>query len=217
MKRAIRAGVALLVMLLPGSLGAQGLTIDHKAIGCIVAEKYPKLNACFSPASQVARARVYFRAEEGPPNWYYVEMKTDAPCHAGVLPKPRKELIGKKIQYYVNAFDQKFAENRTVDNEALVVKSESECQKDTPAAPFATSAPGAVFPAVPAGFAAAGIGGAAGAAIAGGAAVGGGGGAPATPGRAHFPSPPPPPGSPPPPAPPAPATPTTTTQPPTPL
>src|SRR5258708_20050983 len=84
-------------------------------------------------------------------------MKSDAPCHAGVLPKPRKELIGKKIQYYVNAFDQKFVENRTVDNEALVVKSESECKKDTPAAPFA-SGPGAVFPAVPAGFAAAGIG-----------------------------------------------------------
>src|SRR5258708_15583944 len=125
-------------------------------------------------------------------------MKTAAPCHAGVLPKPRKELIGKKIQYYVNAFDQKFAENRTVDNEALVVKSESECQKDTPAAPFATSAPGAVFPAVPAGFAAAGIGGAAVAAIAGGAAVVGGGGALAPPGHDPSPSPAPPPPSPPP-------------------
>jgi len=180
MKRATVNGVALLLMLLPGSLRAQGLTIDHKAIGCIVAEKYPKMNACFSPAGQVARARVYFRAEEGPPNWYYVEMKADAPCHAGVLPKPRKELIGKKIQYYVDAFDQKFLENRTVDNEALVVKSESECQKDTPVAPFASSAPGAVFPAVPAGFAAAGIGTATVLAAVGGAAVVGGGVALAT-------------------------------------
>src|SRR5258708_14958638 len=108
-------------------------------------------------------------------------MKSDAPCHAGVLPKPRKELIGKKIQYYVNAFDQKFVENRTVDNEALVVKSESECKKDTPVAPFATSAPGAVFPAVPAGFAAAGIGAGTLAAAAGGAAGGGAGGCPAPP------------------------------------
>src|SRR5258708_14636293 len=97
MKRAIRPGVALLLLLLPGSLRAQGLTIDHKAIGCIVAEKYPKMNACFSPATQVARARVYFRAEEGPPNWYYVERTADAACHAGVLPKPRQELIGKQI------------------------------------------------------------------------------------------------------------------------
>jgi hypothetical protein len=180
MKRATRVGVALLVMLLPGSLWAQGLTIDHKAVGCIVAEKYPKMNACFSPASQVARARVYFRAEEGPPNWYYVEMKSDAACHAGVLPKPRKELIGKKIQYYVNAFDQKFVENRTVDNEALVVKSESDCQKDTPAAPVAAGGPGAVFPAVPAGFAAGGIGTATVLAAVGGAAVVGGGVALAT-------------------------------------
>src|SRR5437879_5110105 len=117
MKRAIHPGVALLLLLLPGLLRAQGLTIDHKVVGCIVAEKYPKMNACFSPAGQLARARVYFRPAEGPPNWYYVEMKSDAPCHAGILPKPKKQLIGKKVLYYVNAFDQKFAENRTMDNE----------------------------------------------------------------------------------------------------
>jgi hypothetical protein len=184
LERAVRRGVAFLLLVLPVPLLAQGLTIDHKPVGCIVAEKYPKLNACFSPAGQLARARVYFRPEDGPPNWYYVEMKSDALCHAGTLPKPKKELIGKKVLYYVNAFDQKFAENRTVDNEALVVKSESECKKDVPVAPFAASAPAAVFPAVPAGFAAAGIGtGAVVAAVAGGAAVVGGGVALATKGN----------------------------------
>jgi hypothetical protein len=170
--RAIGRGVvAFLLPLLPVPLLAQGLNIDHKPIGCIVAEKYPKMNACFSPASGLARARVYFRAEQGPPNWYYVEMKSEAPCHAGILPKPNKELIGKRVLYYVNAFDQKFAENRTVDNAALVVKSESECKKDVPVAPFVTSASVAVFPAVPAGFATGGIGTAAVAAVVGGAAV----------------------------------------------
>jgi len=180
LERAVRRGVASLLLVLPVPLLAQGLNIDHKPVGCIVAEKYPKLNACFSPASQLARARVYFRQADGPPNWYYVEMKSEAPCHAGVLPKPKKQLIGKKVLYYVNAFDQKFAENRTVDNEALVVKSESECKKDVPVAPFATSAPAAVFPAVPAGFAAAGVGTATVVAAVGGAAVVGGGVALAT-------------------------------------
>jgi hypothetical protein len=174
--RAIGRGfVASLLPLLPVPLLAQDLNIDHKPVGCIVAEKYPKMNACFSPASKLARARVYFRAQDGPPNWYYVEMKSEAPCHAGILPKPKKDLIGKKVLYYVNAFDQKFAENRTVDNTALVVRSESECKKDVPVAPFVTSASVAVFPAVPAGFATGGVGTAAVAAIVGGAAVVGGG------------------------------------------
>ena len=42
--------------------GEGGVVIDHKAVGCIVAGKFPKMNACFSPNSAVARARVYFRA-----------------------------------------------------------------------------------------------------------------------------------------------------------
>ena len=176
MTRATWRGIALVLPLFPAPLLAQGLNIDHKPVGCIVAEKYPKMSACFSPASQVARARVYFRAEDGPPNWYYVEMKSEAPCHAGILPKPKKALIGKKVLYYVNAFDQKFAENRTVDNAALVVGSESQCKKDVPVAPFVTSASVAVFPAVPAGFATGGLGTAAVVgAVAGGAAVVGGG------------------------------------------
>jgi hypothetical protein len=187
LERAVRCGVALLLLPWAGPLLAQGLNIDHKAVGCIVAEKYPRLNACFSPAGQLARARVYFRQEDGPPNWYYVEMKADAPCHFGILPKPKKQLIGKKVLYYVNAFDQKFAENRTVDNEALVVKSEGECRKDVPVAPIAAGAPAAVFPAVPAGFAAAGVGGATVAAVVGGAALVGGGVALATSGSSNNP------------------------------
>src|SRR5262249_11057784 len=82
---------------------------------------------------------------------------------------------GKKVLYYVNAFDQKFVENRTADNEALVVKSESECRKDVPVAPLAAGAPAAVFPAVPAGFAAAGLGTGAVVAVGGGGGGGGGG------------------------------------------
>ena len=69
----------------PAQEGGGGVAIDHKAVSCIVAEKFPKINACFSPNSNVARARVYFRAEGGT-SWYYVEMKSDAPCMSGILP-----------------------------------------------------------------------------------------------------------------------------------
>jgi hypothetical protein len=174
---AFRSSMALLLLVVPRALLAQGVNIDHKPVGCIVVGKYPKMNACFSPASTLARARVYFRPVEGPPNWYYVNMKSDAPCHAGFLPRPRKELTGKKVLYYLDAFDQKFVESRTAENEALVVTSEGECKKDMLVAPFVTSAAVAVFPAVPAGFGVAGLGTAATVGIVAGGAAGVGGGA----------------------------------------
>jgi hypothetical protein len=146
-------GLAVLA-LLPAAAGAQ-VTIDHKAVGCIVAGKYPKMNACFSPTANLARARVYFRAE-GTPNWYFVDMKSDAPCFQGILPRPRKTI--KKLEYHVEAFDKSFAETRTADFLPDVVEKESECKKDTPAAPFlnnATVTVGAAAgaPVAPVGFA----------------------------------------------------------------
>ena len=42
--------------------GPGPLTIDHKEIGCLVAEQYPKLDACFAPEENVGRAQIHFRA-----------------------------------------------------------------------------------------------------------------------------------------------------------
>ena len=144
--------------LLPAAAGAQ-VTIDHNAVGCIVAGHYPKMNACFSPAANLARARIYFRAE-GTPNWYFVDMKSDNPCFLGILPKPKKTI--KKLQYYVEATDKSFAEARTAEFLPDVVEKEGECRKDTPAAPFLNNATVAVTgvgaaPAVPVGFAIGGL------------------------------------------------------------
>src|SRR5512136_322441 len=80
---------------------AQGIAIDHKPVGCMVAGKFPQLDACFSPQSELARVRTYFRASGGT-DWYYVEMKAANPCYSGVLPKPKKALIGKTIDYYLD-------------------------------------------------------------------------------------------------------------------
>jgi hypothetical protein len=176
----MRKGVAVLglLMLPPAAARAEGVAIDHGSVGCVVAGQYPSLNACFAPASRLARARVYFRVVGAAPDWYYVEMAPSAPCHAGVLPRPRKELVGRRIQYYLDAFDRSFAESRTPEVEALVVSKASECDPKRLVAPVLNSATVAVFPALPAGFAGAATGLGAGATTAlviGGAAVVGGG------------------------------------------
>jgi hypothetical protein len=151
----------------------QAVEIDHKAVGCIVVGKYPKMNACFTPAANLARARVYFRPE-GTPSWYYVDMKSDQPCFMGVLPRPGKKLVGKKIEYYVEGQDKSFNAGRTAEFAPIVVNNAQECKKEAPAAPFLNNATVAVFPALPAGFVGGGIGTAAvvGIAAAGAAAAG---------------------------------------------
>ena len=50
-------------------LFAQTLTIDHGAVGCAVAEKFPRLEARFAPAESVATARVGLQPEQGEHWW----------------------------------------------------------------------------------------------------------------------------------------------------
>jgi hypothetical protein len=169
-KRVVSVAAFVAFASVPARAPAQsGIAIEHKAVECIVAGKFPKMSSCFAPSGDVARARVYFRPE-GVESWYYVEMKSDAPCLAGVLPRPRKELVGKHVDYYVQATDRGFNEARTAEYNPLVVDSESEC-KDKPVAPYLSKASVQVFPGLPAGFAA---GGAATLPIIGGVAVAGG-------------------------------------------
>jgi hypothetical protein len=174
-RHALVSLVALPLVLAGSPAGAQSVAIDEKPVGCLVVGKYPRLSACLSPAAQVARARVYFKPE-GAPIWYYVEMKRQAPCYDGILPKPTRKLVGKKVLYYLGASDRQFVESRTADRAVEVVGSEAECRKDLPPAPFVTNASVTVLPSLPAGFSAAGIGAGTAIAIGGGAALVAGGG-----------------------------------------
>jgi hypothetical protein len=123
-----RSAVALGLALLSPSVGrAQAPAIDHKAVGCIVAERFPRFDACFAPAEEVARARVYFRTH-GTPHWYFVDMKAEAACHAGLLPKPKKTT--RQIDYYIDVVDRRFAEGRTREHDPRVVDGPGGCRKD---------------------------------------------------------------------------------------
>lgn len=143
----------------PGLASAQGLSIQHEQIGCVVAERYPVINARVEPVTSVARARVYFRAAGGS-SWYFVAMKGEGESLTAALPMPKKST--KKIEYYVEAVDQAFAESRTAEYSPDVVVHEGQCRRDALVAAALTSAKLAVrtvagAPAVPAGFSAAGV------------------------------------------------------------
>lgn len=164
---------AFVALALAPAAHAQGIAIQHDPVGCVVAGKYPQLRACFDPASDLARARAYFRASGAGADWYYVEMKSDSPCHAGVLPKPKKALIGQTIEYYLDAASRSLSEARTEEVTVLVVENEAECKAKFPVAPILNSAKVAVFPSLPAGFAGGGLGATA-AVVGGGLAAAGG-------------------------------------------
>jgi hypothetical protein len=149
------SGLAALLAFVAPALAAEGLAILHQPVHCVVAGKYPQLDACFEPSPRVARARVYFRAE-GAPDWYYVEMQPEAPCFRGTLPRPKKSL--KQLSYYVSVFDRDFAETRTEEYATEVVADEKGCSEGA-VAPFVTTASVVVggAAALPAGFVGAGV------------------------------------------------------------
>ncbi len=162
--RASFLGILLLPLLVPGVSSAQPVAIEHESVACIVAEQFPVLDACFRPGPKLARARVYFRPE-GVPNWYYIEASRPAPtrvtdppdrlCRRATLPRPKKSLLQKHVEYYVDAVGKGLESSQTETYRPLVVKSRSEC-KDKPFAAFIPDAAVSVLPSLPAGFAGAG-------------------------------------------------------------
>lgn len=137
-----------LALLAPVPAGAQGVVVEHRKVDCIIAGKHPRMNACFQPASKAGKRKIYFRPE-GVESWFYVEMKSNAPCHEGVLPKPRKELVDKHVFYYVAL--EGAESGQTEEYDPVVVRSAEDCERKV-AAPTSPTGPVAVFPSMPPGF-----------------------------------------------------------------
>jgi hypothetical protein len=148
-------------------------------VRCIVAERFPVIEARIAPPDRLSRARVFFRSA-GTPNWYFVEMRPEKGSFHGTLPKPMKTTTS--IEYYIDALDRSVAETRTPEYAPQVVSAGS-CPSNMAAAAFVASAKIAVGaltggPAVPLGFSSAGVvsAGVGGAAAGGATASGTGGG-----------------------------------------
>ncbi len=154
----------------------QGPGIDHRPVACAVAEKFPRVEARFSPADTVAKAQVLFQGAN-PEEWYAVAMKSEGPGFSGVLPRPRKSL--KEFRYYIEVTDRAMRTSRTTEYTTSVVGSASECKGKVLAVAVATAVVSVTGPAgaavVPAGFAATGVV-AAGSGVAGASSASAGGG-----------------------------------------
>jgi hypothetical protein len=151
--------------------------IDHQPVACAVAEKFPRMEARFSPRDAVAKAQVLFQGASA--EWYAVAMQAEGEGFSGVLPKPRRSL--KEFHYYIEVTDRTQRTSRTADYTASVVASASECKGKVVAGTLTAAAVVVLGPAgagvVPAGFAATGVvaagSGAAGASSAGAGGAGG--------------------------------------------
>ena len=168
-----------LALLSVGLLAASAASIEHKGVGCVEAEKFPRFEARFTPPEAVGRARVFFRSE-GAPAWYAVSMAREGDVFAASLPKAKKSLRG--FQYYIEVADTALGTSRTQEYSAKVTPEASGCAKDmmalsSAAATVLLEVP-AGAPLVPLGFSGVGVtlsGTAAGATGAAAAGSGGGG------------------------------------------
>ena len=152
----VPGGLVLLASSAPAVLPA---SIDHKAVACVVADRFPRLEARLIPVDTVGRARVFFRTE-GTPAWYAVAMKREGDVYAAALPKPKKSL--RQFRYYVEIADTSMATSRTEEYLTDVVSGTGGCSKGMMATALSTAASillevpvGAA--AIPAGFSSAGV------------------------------------------------------------
>jgi hypothetical protein len=152
-------------------------SIDHEAVSCVVADRFPQLEARFTPADAVGRARVLFRTETAPV-WYGVTMKREGDVFAAALPKPRKSL--RRFVYYVEVADTNLVTSRSEEHTVEVVAGEGGCAKGVVAAAVTAATVLLEVPvgaaAIPAGFSGAGVVAAGSATAAGGAAAASSGG-----------------------------------------
>jgi hypothetical protein len=135
------------------------LVIDPHRVHCVVAGRFPRLEATITPSAQVARAHMLFRSP-GFPGWYSVAMTAAGDAFTGVLPRPKKAL--REIEYYVEAADSAFDVVRTPDMRVAVVAGPADCEGDRVVAGVAETASvvlesPAGAPPVPAGFESAGV------------------------------------------------------------
>jgi hypothetical protein len=171
------AGLALSIVAVTPAL-AQTVSIDHAAVGCVVAERFPRLEARFVPGDAVAKAKVLFQPE-GARHWYAVGMKSEGTAFSGILPKPKKSLKG--YRYYIEVTDRSAGVSRTPEYTTAVADGPVACRDKVMAGALGSASVALEVPAgapvVPVGFASNGI---STTAVAGGAgaSAGGGGGLP---------------------------------------
>ncbi len=116
---------------------ASPLAVRHEPVRCMLAERYPQIDACIEPAQRLARARVYFRAEPSS-SWRFVEMRPVGSCFRATLPEPQR--TARRVHYYLVATDVLAGDSALPEVVATVVTDDNACPAGTAVGPFLSAA-----------------------------------------------------------------------------
>ncbi len=99
------------------------LSIEHAALGCTLASRFPRVEARIGPTESVERAWVRFRSDPKD-GWYAVPLRLEGALHVGLLPKPKWL---HSFAYYIEAVDRTAAPTRTPEYSTTVVERAEKC------------------------------------------------------------------------------------------
>ena len=110
---------------------ASRLQISHTPLECVTTQEPPRVDAAVAPAPDLAIGKVYFRAAQAGPDYYYVVLKGLPKELEGVLPRPEPQT--KAIDYYVEAANKERLSSRTPAYFPKVTE-ENQCKRRRAAA-----------------------------------------------------------------------------------
>jgi hypothetical protein len=117
---------SFLLLATPAAVATAGsLQIIPRGIDCVIADRFPRIDALLTPPDQVSLARVLFRTKDSE-GWYWVRMDHEGDRFVAVLPKPGKGL--KDFRYYIEASDTEFETSQTPEYEPQVVVDPEACR-----------------------------------------------------------------------------------------
>lgn len=99
--------------------------IEHQAVACAQANRFPRLEARFTPENAVASAQVLFQGENRQ-EWFAVSMRAEGAKFAGILPQPKSSL--KEFRYYIEVTDRALRTSRTEEHTTAVVEGSGSCK-----------------------------------------------------------------------------------------
>lgn len=118
------AAAVVAVLSLASTAQADPPSVDHQPVPCTVAGQPFTVCATVTDDGEVARSRVYFKADDA--KFYgFVEMVFGGIEFCGTLPAPREGKL-KTIEYYVQAVDDQYESFRT-STHVIAVQPEGVC------------------------------------------------------------------------------------------
>ncbi len=100
------------------------ISINHEAVGCLVAGEFPLIEAAIEPSASVARVRLFFKGASSP-EYFFVEFGALEGQFVAKMPKPT--LAASPVSYYIQAVSTDGAEVQSPEIQAEVVESADQC------------------------------------------------------------------------------------------